>query len=269
MTWPGPDGLVPTGGWRPAAAALGMGLLLLGAVGGLGYLWGRRTSERESLALQAQAKALQEAADAARRDKAQAKAEAHAAGVLAAERGRQVARLQAQLAALPPDPGPRPVDPGTSAALALAELAGLGLRPVPLGDPLALGLTLPDTLQALKWGREAQRVPFLAARLGTLEQLVPALEGATGALHQQVASLTTAMEASDREAAAERRRAQALEGALRLRPISRPWAVGYLRGLDAQGRQHHGGYVAWSYMRLDAQVLHINGTTAAGLGVRF
>ena len=51
---------MPTGGWRPAAAALGMGLLLLGAVGGLGYLWGRRTSERESLALQAQAKALKE-----------------------------------------------------------------------------------------------------------------------------------------------------------------------------------------------------------------
>jgi type II secretory pathway pseudopilin PulG len=269
MTWPGPEDLMPTGGWRPAVAALGMGLLFLVAAGGGGYLWGRRTSERESLALQAQAQALQEAADAARRDKAQAQAEAHAAGVLAAERGRQVARLQAQLAALPPDPGPRPVDPGTSAALALAELAGLGLRPVPLGDPLALGLTLPDTLTTLKWGREAQRVPFLVSRLGTLEQLVPALEGATGALHQQVASLTTAMEASDREAAADRRRAQALEGALRLRPISRPWTIGYLRGLDAQGRQHHGAYLGWSYLRLDAQLIYINRTTAAGLGVRF
>lgn len=269
MTWPTPEDSTPTGGWRPAVAALGVGLLLLGAVGGLGYLWGRRTSDRESLDLQAQAQALKEAADAARRDKAQAKAEAGAAGALAAERGRQVARLQAQLAALPPDPGPRPVDPGTPAAVALAELAGLGLRPVPLGDPLALGLTLPDTLTTLKWGREAQRIPFLAARLGTLEQLVPALEGATGALHQQVASLTTALEASDREATAERRRAQAFEGALRLRPVSRPWAVGYLRGLDLQGRQHHGGYIGWSYLRLDAQVLHINGTTAAGLGVRF
>lgn len=260
---------MPTGGWRPAAAALGAGLLLLGAAVGGGYLWGRRTSERESLALQAQAKALQEEADAARRDNAQAQAKANAAGVLAAERGRQVARLQAQLAALPPDPGPRPVDPGTPAAVALAELAGMGIRPVPLGDPLAAGLTLPDVLQTLKWGREAQRIPFLAARLGTLEQLVPALEGATGALHQQVASLTTALDASDREATAERRRAQAYEGALRLRPASRPWAVGYLRGLDLQGRQHHGGYVAWSYLRLDAQVIHINGTTAAGVGIRF
>lgn len=260
---------MPTGGWRPAAAVLGIGLLLLGAAVGGGYLWGRRASERESLALQAQAKALKEAADDARRDKAQATAEANAAGALAAERGRQVARLQAQLAALPPDPGPRPVDAGTPAAVALAELAGLGLRPVPLGDPLALGLTLPDTLTTLQWGREAQRIPFLAARLGTLEQLVPALEGATGALHQQVASLTTALEASDREVAAERRRAQALESALRLRPVSRPWAVGYLRGVDLQGRQHHGGYIAWSFSRLDAQLLHINGTTAAGVGIRF
>ena len=53
------------------------------------------------------------------------------------------------------------------------------------------------------------------------------------------------------------------------RPISRPWALGYLRGVDAQGRQHHGGYIGWSYLRLDAQVVHINGTTAAGLGFRF
>lgn len=218
---------------------------------------------------QAEARGLAGVAKEALQREAQSKAGASADATRAAEWERKAQAAQDRLDALPSDPGPRPVNPGSSAQAALSEMSGLGLRPAPLADPLACGLTLPDTLTTITWGREAQRVGPLAARLETSTALARALEGATGALHSQVSDLTAALGACDDRAAAEQRRADALDRALKAQGSPRNWTAGALLGLDTDGQKHLGAYVSWSYKAVDFHALTIHNTVALGAGYRF
>lgn len=248
---------------RLILATLGVGALVLGLCG-----WSCAAERQEAQHQAALAAETRRAQDAELRE-AEAKAAARAAGALAAQRERERDALQARLDALPPDPGPRPVDPDTTAPAALAELVGLGLQPVALGSPLAAGLTLPDTLTAIQWGREAQRVGPLVARLDAATALAQAQAGVSDARLLQVACLTTALGAADERAAAQERRADAAEALARYRGPLRPWRAGLMGAKGWDGRSYLGAYVGWSYRRVDLQVVQIGDRTALGAGWRW
>jgi hypothetical protein len=245
------------GFWRSCGGFALALLLLLGVAAGLGYFSGWRAADRSDQIL-----ALEGERDAAKRARAQALESAAEAGRLAEARGQEVIRLRAQFRNLPQDPGPRPVDPDATSAALVAELGGLGIRAALLDAPLALGLTLGDGRTVLFWGREARRIPFLAARLGTLEELALAQEGATGALHQQVADLTTAYRSCEVQLETERRLA-------RLKASDRPWSAGALLGFDPSGQRHLGAYVSRSWGPIQVQVAIVGDRAAVGGGIRF
>jgi hypothetical protein len=256
-----PSGAINTR--RLILAAVAVSALALGLCG-----W-RCAAERQEAEHQAALAAETRRAQDAEQREAEAKAEARAAGAMAAQRERERDALQARLDALPRDPGPRPVDPGTAAPAALSELVGMGLHPVVLGSPLAAGLTLPDTLTAIQWGREAQRVGPLVERLDTATALARAQAGISDARLLQVAHLTTALGAADERATAQERRADAAEALARDRGPLRPWRAGLLGARDWQGRSYVGGYVGWSYRRVDLQVVQVGDRTALGAGWRW
>ena len=245
---------------RPALILGGAVLALIALAG-----W-QRQQVTEAKAAAAE---LQRSAAAAAQSEAVAKGQARENGERAAQYLQERDALQARMDALPKDPGPRPVDPSTTAQAALSELSVLGLHPAPLTDPLACGLTLPDALTTIHWGREAQRVGPLAARLETATALARAQEGAAGALLQQVAGLTTALGDADTRAAAQERRADQLDHALKVQGSPRNWTAGALLGMDTEGRKHLGAYVSWSYKAVDFHALTINNTAALGAGFRF
>lgn len=199
-------------------------------------------------------------ADDASSREAKAKTQTAAAKAVAAERTRERDALQHRLDSLPRDPGPRPVEPNAAMPVVVEGLRGLGLAPWVLGDDL--GLTLPDGRTVINWGREAQRVGPLAARLETSIALARAQEGVTDALLQQVAGLTTALGAADERSEAERRRAD-------LAPKDRRWSAGALAGVDWTGTPRVGAYMSRSWGPLQAQVVVLGGQMALGGGMRW
>ncbi len=201
----------------------------------------------------AQAEAEKEVARAALQRETQAKAQA-------AEWKLKAESIQTHLDTLPPDPGPRPIDPSASVLVVADGLRSLGIAPVLLGD--GLGLTLPDARTTVNWGREAQRVGPLVARLETTTALALAL-------HSQASDLTTALGACDERAASEQRRADALDRALKATGAPRNWTAGLLVGVDTDARRHLGAYVGWSYKAVHVQAITINNTVALGAGYRF
>lgn len=209
--------------------------------------------QRRYTQARAEAQAEREVSRAALQRETQAKAQA-------TEWKLKAESIQAHLNTLPADPGPRPIDPSASVLVVAAELRGLGLTPALLGD--GLGLTLPDARTTVNWGREAQRVGPLAARLETTTALAQAL-------HSQASDLTTALGACDERAASEQRRADALDRALRATGAPRNWTAGLLVGMDTDARRHLGAYVGWSYKAVHVQAITINNTVALGAGYRF
>jgi hypothetical protein len=256
-------------------AAILLGALTLTAI--VGGLYGAHQSAAKAAALHRAAIAEGEAR-ASQQAETQAKAERAAAQQVAATQLQRVADLERQLAQHPAPPPAQPVPPDAPAALVVAGLSGLGLHPRLLGEavkdslttePLALGLTLPDARTTLQWGREAQRVPPLAARLGALEALAQAQEGATSALLQRADAADRATSAADARADAEHRRAEALQQALHLTPVDRPWTAGLLVGLDTTGTRRAGAYLSRSWGPIHAQVVVLGNTAAVGGGIRF
>lgn len=190
------------------------------------------------------------------------KAELSAAKALAEERGREVQRLKGLLASLPADPGPAPVPPDLKPEPLLAELESLGLHPVRLGDPLAVGLTLPDGITTLEWGRQALRVGPLSARVEAYGALVSAQEGENTALHLSLTASGKALEAADRRAAL-------LSRELDRRGPVRPWSAGLLAGVDLTGGRRWGAYVSRSFGPVDVQAVVLGNQVALGGGIRF
>lgn len=236
--------------WKPALVLAAFGLAFVGGVVYEARSQARRIAEQ-----------TRRAQDAAQRE-TQAKTQAAAAGAVAAEWECTARALQAKLAALPTDPGPRPVPPDAGVPVVVDGLRGLGIAPVVLGADPALGLTLPDSRTVLFWGREAQRVGPLAARLEACTALAQAQEGASGALHLQVDRLTSALAACDEGRDAERRRAA-------LVPKDRPWTAGVLVGVDPSGARHLGAYVSRAWGPVQVQALALGNRAALGLGWRW
>lgn len=251
-------------------ASILLGALALAALGAGAF--GVHQSRAKADALQ-QAAIAQGEAHAAQQAEAQAKADRAAAQQVAAEQLRHVADLERQLAQRPMPAPAQPVPPDASADLVVAGLQGLGLHPQLLGSGLApdlsIGLTLPDSRTTLSWGRESQRVPALAARLETLEALRQAQEGATSALLQRAEAGDRATAAADARADAEHRRAEALQQALHLTPVDRPWSAGLLVGLDTTGTRRAGAYLSRSWGPIQAQIVVLGNTAAVGGGIRF
>ena len=247
-------------------AAILLGALTLAALGGGAF--GVHQAKGKAAALH-QAAIAEGERNAAQQAETQAKADKTAAQQVAAAQLQRVAELEHQLAQHPMPPPAQPVPPDASADLVVAGLQGLGLHPKPLGGDLALGLDLPDSRTTLTWGREAQRVPPLAARLEALETMTTAQEGATGALLQRADAADRASAAADARADAEHRRAEALQRALHLTPVDRPWSAGLLTGLDTNGVRRAGAYLSRSWGPIQAQIVVLGNTAAIGGGVRF
>jgi uncharacterized protein HemX len=254
---------------KPVAACIGALLLVAGLSAWGGYVQGCRAGEDELQRTVAVAEQQKGRADAAEEREAQTKAQKALAQQVAEERGREVARLRAERDALPADPGPSALPADASLPVVAADLRSLGLAPGLLGGALPLGLSLGDGRTVAGWGREAQRVPVLRARLDATEALSAAQEGQILALQTQAQAGDAALADCDEGRLAERRRADAFEEALRRKPSERHWSLGGLVGVDFEGRRHLGAYGTWSWRAVQAHALYINRTAALGGGFRF
>lgn len=241
------------GSWKTGAIVLAAALALLGGVVWGAYSFGRRSVDVDTETRRAE--------DAIKRE-AKAKTQAAEAGRLASVRLDEVERLRQELGKRPVPPPPDPVDPNASAVSVAGDLQGLGLRPVLLGEDPALGLALADGRTVLTWGRQAQRVPPLVARLETLEELGRAQTSAAEALRLQVSGLGTALAACDEGRDAERQRAKSLAP-------DRPWSVGLLVGIDTTGTRRVGAYVSRAWGPIHVQGVVLGNQAALGAGFRF
>lgn len=207
-------------------------------------------------------------------EKAGAAEAIHKAARAAAEQQAQaalqdVARLKTQVAAHPVPPAAEPVPADASAGVVVAGLQSLGLTPEPIQAPLAVGLTLPDGRTVLQWGREAQRIPPLVARLGALETLAQAQEGATSALLRQQAATDQALTAADTRADAQQRRAELLQRAIDLTPRWRPTAAGVIYSMDATGARHLGAIITRTWGPIEVGALYLNNQAGVIAAYRF
>lgn len=247
-----------------AKARLLLGGLFLAIVasGAFAYIQNRRADAAER-----QAAVHLGRADAAAEREAQAKAAKAAADQLVRQREAEILALHAQLAQHPAPPPARPVPPDAPAGLVVAELQGLGLAPRLLPDGLAL--SLPDGRTTLGWGREAQRVPQLAARLGILEELTRAQADQAEASRRRGEAADQAIAEADARADAQERRAEALQRAIDLRPRWRPSAAGVIVGVDSTGSRHLGAYATHAWGPLEVGALYINRTAGLTAAIRF
>lgn len=263
MSWPTPEDIQTRLGIKGMVLLGALGLALAGGIAFVAH-------QQHKLAQgEVERKALKEVARAAGERETAAKAETAVAKDAEARALAKAREAQARLDALPHDPGPRPVSPDAPVSLVVSELRGMGIAPVVLGENPALGMTLPDSRTVLFWGREAQRVGPLAARLEAATALAQAQAGVADTRLQQVASLTTALDAADLRASAQERRADSAEADLRRVGKLRPWTVGGLVAVDVDGRQHLGAYVSWSYRAVNVHAVFVNRTVAVGAGIRF
>lgn len=235
----------------------------------LGLMFWASHERSQGLVARAKAAVYQEESRVAKEHQAQAIARADASGRLAAQWEKDYRAIKQKMDALPPDPGSNPVPPDAALGYLVREFQGLGLNPFHVGDPAALGLSVPDARTTLGWGREAQRVVPLAERLEASLSLTRALEGAQGALHSQVNELQVALGACGDGFLAEQRRANLLDEALRRQGLPRNWRVGVMHGIDLDGRRHFGAYLGWNYRAIDLQAVYLNRTAALGGGIRF
>jgi len=245
-------------------ASLLLAALLTAAVGGGVYGFVQHRGREAALA---QAAIATGEAHAAAQAEAQAKAERTAADQREARQAARVAELERRAAQHPMPPPAEPVPVDAPAAVVVAGLQGLGLRPEVLGEGLAL--TAPDGRTILGWGREVLRVPGLTARLGALEQLTSAQQDRAAAQAERQAATDRALSAADARADALQRRADALQRAADLTPRWRPTAAGLIVGLDEGGKRHLGAYLSRTWGPVELGALYLNRTAGVTAGIRF
>lgn len=252
--------------WKPMVVTVGGAVLVLALTFGAGYVVCQQRQEGRITQAEANALRMEGRADAADRREAETKKQKAAAEQVAAERGREVARLKAERDALPPDPGPHPVPADASRELVVGGLRGLGLSPQVLAADPPLGLTLQDGRTVLGWG---VRLGPLQSRLNATLALSAAQEHEVEALKASAAATDAALAACDDGRAAQAARAESLAEALRRRPVDRLWSVGGLVGVDTSGARRFGAYVTRAWGPVQVQVVVVGNHAAVGGGIRF
>ena len=198
-----------------------------------------------------------------------AKTEKAVAEQLVEAKTQRVVELEGALAKHPSPPAAQPVPIDASASDVVVNLQVLGIHPKLLSADPAIGLNLPDGRTVLGWGREALRVPDLAARLDALGDLSHAQADQAQAMKDQAAKADEALAAADARAVAATGRADSLQTALKLSPKDRPWAATALVGMDTTGARRLGASVSRAWGPVQIQIVILGNTAAVGGGIRF